>query len=227
VLDLGGRYLVEGLRLSRDAGAPGRLYLHRAGVADGPRATGLSLVSAYLSDAAFLREIPAVPSVRVYSVRGGFGLARVVDQVRVVPGRAEVRAALRREGGFDPRREAILDAREAARASLGGPIPAARARRAEVTRIAGRRLSLQAEGPGLLVVSATWDPGWTARVDGEPAPVLRVGEAQIGLRIGPGAHRVGLRFEPRGLRAGLVLCGLAVLGLAAAMAVSGRGPRQG
>jgi hypothetical protein len=225
VLDLGGRYLVEGIRLERDPGAPSRLYLHRAGVADGPRATGLSLVSAYLSDAAVLREIPAVPGVRVYAVRGGFGLARVVDQVKVVPGRAELRAALRQEGAFDPRREAVLLAREAARASLGGPIAGARARRAEVTRLEGRRISLQAEGPGLVVLSATWDEGWTARVDGEGAPVLRVGEAQMGIALGPGPHRLSLRFEPLGFRAGLLLSGLAVLGLALGLVSSGRAPR--
>ncbi|HEY6548308.1 MAG TPA: YfhO family protein, partial [Vicinamibacteria bacterium] len=222
-LDLGGRYLVEGLRLQRVPDTAGRLYLHRAGVGDGARTTGLSLVSAYLSDVAVLREIPAVPRVRLYAVRGASGLARVVDQVRVVAGRAEVREVLRHDGGFDPRREAILDASEAARSSLGGPIPGARARRAEVKRLEGRRISLQAEGPGLVVLSVTWDPGWTARVDGKEAPLVRVGEAQIGLPIGPGPHRIGLRHDPRGFQSGLFLFGLASLGLTLALAASWRG----
>jgi hypothetical protein len=94
VLDLGGRYLVDGLRLRRRAADPGQLYLHRAGTADGPRPTGVSLVSAYVSDLGVLREIPSVPSVRLYSVRGGSGLARVVDQVRVVRDHAEARRTL-------------------------------------------------------------------------------------------------------------------------------------
>jgi hypothetical protein len=170
------------------------------------------VVSAYLSDAAVLREIPAAPSVRLYSVRGGVGLARVVDQVRPLPGVAEAREVIRHEAAFDPRRQALLPGKEA-RGLPAGSIPGARARRAEVTRIEGGRLGVRAEGPGVLVVNATWNPGWRARVDDRAAPVLRVGEAQLGVLLGEGPHRVSLRFEPPGFLAGLVVAGLSAAGL--------------
>ncbi|HEY5906487.1 MAG TPA: hypothetical protein VIZ31_00510, partial [Vicinamibacteria bacterium] len=217
VLDLHGRYLVDGLRLQRGAADPGQLYLHRAGTADGPRQTGLSLVSAYVSDLGVLREIPAVPSVRLYSVRGGFGLARVVDQVRVARDHAEARQILRHDPGFDPRREAVLGDLAFAELKVAAALPGARARRAEVKRVEGGRIAVLAEGPGLLVVNTTWDPGWRVRVsDGPITSALRVNEVQTGVLLGPGPQRVSLRYVPRGFREGLAVAGLAGLGLLAA-----------
>jgi uncharacterized membrane protein YfhO len=87
-----------------------------------------------------------------------------------------------------------------------------------VKRVEGRRIAVLAEGPGLLVVNTTWDPGWRARVsDGPTTRALRVNEVQTGVLLGPGPQRVSLRFEPRGFREGLALAGLAVLGLLAAL----------
>ena len=33
-------------------------------------------------------------------------------------------------------------------------------------------LEVTTQAPGLLVISDTWMPGWTARVDGEPTPIF-------------------------------------------------------
>ena len=40
-----------------------------------------------------------------------------------------------------------------------------------------------------------WYPGWRARVDGKPAPLFPAELAFMGLRLGPGAHRVELSFR--------------------------------
>ncbi|MFH0795050.1 MAG: YfhO family protein [bacterium] len=63
---------------------------------------------------------------------------------------------------------------------------------------------------GLLVVSEIYDTGWRAQVDGVEAPVLRVDGALLGVGVGPGDHRVVMRYRPEGLVKGLVLT---ILGL--------------
>jgi hypothetical protein len=173
-------------------------------------------VAAYLSDSALLREIGAAPTLRLFAVRGAPGLARVVDEAQVLPDDEAVREALGVEGRFDPRREALLTAADSRRAGPVTGIEGAHAERAEVVRAEGRRLELRAEGPGLLVLTTSFDPGWQARVDGTPATVVRVNDVQMGVPLGPGPHRVTLRHEPRGLRAGLALAAFALLGLGAA-----------
>ncbi|HVQ30714.1 MAG TPA: YfhO family protein, partial [Vicinamibacteria bacterium] len=221
VFELGGRLRVDGLRVVRRPG-PGRLYLHKAGVTDGSSPRGISLVAAYLSDSALLREIGAAPTLRLFAVRGAPGLARVVDEARVLPDDEAVREALGAEGRFDPRREALLTAAESRRAGPVAGLEGARAERAEVVRAEGRRLELRAEGPGLLVLTTSFDPGWQARVDGAAAAVVRVNDVQMGVPLAPGPHRVTLRHEPQGLRAGLALAAFALLGLSAAFVRSRR-----
>jgi hypothetical protein len=221
VLDLQGRYRIDGLRLERRRG-PGRLYLHRAGLADGARASGVSLVSAYLSETRALREIKAAPTLRLYAVRGSTGLARVVDQVRLLSSDGAAREVLHEDARFDPRREAVLDPAAAKRLGLPLPIPGARAGRAEIVRLEGGRIEVRAEGPGLLVLNSSFDPGWSASVDGEPAAVVPVNGVQTGLGLAPGPHRVRLRHAPRGLRTGIVLALLAAAAVGGALALERR-----
>jgi hypothetical protein len=221
VLHLQGRYRIDRLHLERRSG-PGRLFLHRAGVADGPRASGVSLVAAYLSEAGALREIKAAPALRLFAVRGSTGPARVVDEVRAVSSDTAARDVLHQDIPFDPRREAVLGPTAAKHLGLPLPIPGARAGRAEIVRIEGGRIEVRAEGPGLLVVYTSFDPGWSASVDGERAAVVPVNGAQTGVGLGPGLHRVRLRYEPRGLSTGTILALLAATGLVGAVALDRR-----
>jgi hypothetical protein len=122
-----------------------------------------------------------------------------------------------------------------------GPGPAAplipvRARRPEPERIL-LELDAGAE-PAVVVVSEAHHPWWRAAVDGEPATLLRAEHALLALRVGPGAHRVELRFEPplavraadavsTAAWAALALAGAlaAWRALAARIRSAGRGPR--
>ncbi|HSL81459.1 MAG TPA: YfhO family protein [Thermoanaerobaculia bacterium] len=67
-------------------------------------------------------------------------------------------------------------------------------------------------GATLLVVAETWDPGWRARVDGEPAPVEAVDGVLLGVRVKGGAGRLVLEYRPEGFGWGVAL---SVLGLGA------------
>jgi hypothetical protein len=64
-------------------------------------------------------------------------------------------------------------------------------------------LEVCTEAPGLLVVADTWLPGWSAMVDGRPAPIFRGNQAQRVIPLEqPGRHTVILRYSPPGLPLG-------------------------
>ncbi|MBI3932530.1 MAG: YfhO family protein [Acidobacteria bacterium] len=213
VVPLPARYYVDGLWVERLPG-PGRLILTRLAFHDGSsnRSTPLSLASAYAGDTAHLREAVATLAVRLFDVPRSLGRARVVERLRFLPDDEAVLKALRQP--FDPWREALAVETEAVGVTLAG---GARTSRAEVTRAAGGRIDLQAEGPGLLVVTEAWDPGWTAVVDGAATRLVRVNHLLMGLALGEGFHRVALRHRPAGFRSGLLLAGLGAALLAARM----------
>ncbi len=77
------------------------------------------------------------------------------------------------------------------------------------------RVELRVEAPGrkLVTLSESYHPGWQARIDGQPAEVLRVNGDFLGCAVGPGAHEIHFEFRPRSLQAGAALSatGLIVL----------------
>jgi hypothetical protein len=62
------------------------------------------------------------------------------------------------------------------------------------------RCSLNAEG--YAVVVDTWEPGWSATVDDEPAVVERADEVLRAVRVPPGSHRILLTFSAPGFSTG-------------------------
>jgi hypothetical protein len=76
-------------------------------------------------------------------------------------------------------------------------------------------LTVEAEAtrPGLLVLNEMWIQGWRVRVDGQPAPVLPVNIAQVGVWLEAGRHTVYFTFLPRGVLLGgtLSLGGLVIM----------------
>jgi len=54
----------------------------------------------------------------------------------------------------------------------------------------------------VLVVSEIDYPGWTARLDGHPVPILRANGVVRAVLVPPGEHTVEFRFEPPGLSEG-------------------------
>ena len=120
-------------------------------------------------------------------------------------------------------RVAESDGRAALRAVIGKPVISARARLRFgpgrtcelVARLLDRAI-VQAEAagldPGLLVVADTWMPGWGARVDGLPAPVLRGNYAQRVIPlVEPGRHTIALDYRPPGFVMGCAVTAVSAL----------------
>jgi hypothetical protein len=49
--------------------------------------------------------------------------------------------------------------------------------------------------PAIIFVSESYHPWWVARVDSQPASVLRAGNVFIAVRVGPGRHHIELELE--------------------------------
>jgi hypothetical protein len=144
---------------------------------------------------------PAPPGHQVWRVvrlPAPFPMARAVRRLGVVADETEL---LYRLDSLDPDTAWILAAdRPATAPDLG-------ARAARVLQWDGTSGAVAHDGPCALVLTRTYYPGWTARVDGRPArPVLRVdGGLQAILLPGAGLTRVAVRYRPSWLWAASAL----------------------
>jgi len=84
------------------------------------------------------------------------------------------------------------------------------------TEVSTNRLAATVRAPrdGLVVVLDPFFPGWRARVDGTPAPLVRANYAFEAVPVRAGTHRVELRYFPTRLVPGLLVAVLCALALA-------------
>lgn len=87
---------------------------------------------------------------------------------------------------------------------------------AEVSAYLPERIVIETESPtgAILVMSEMYYPGWRARVDGEPAAILR---ANAGLRAIPleaGSHRIEMIYRPLSVTIGAAISSMAIVALA-------------
>ncbi|MCQ3941804.1 MAG: hypothetical protein DPW22_01120 [Alphaproteobacteria bacterium] len=70
--------------------------------------------------------------------------------------------------------------------------------RARIVAWAPDRVEIEtrSQAGGVLVLHATYYPGWRAEIDGRPAPVLRANVLFRGVEVPAGLHRVVFRFAP-------------------------------
>ncbi len=71
-------------------------------------------------------------------------------------------------------------------------------------------LSVEAVSGGIVVISASYDPGWQAEIDGKPADVFVADHALMAIAIPAGVHIVTLRYEAPGLALGLAISSASV-----------------
>ncbi len=72
---------------------------------------------------------------------------------------------------------------------------------------------IQAQGPGLLVLSQVDYPGWRAYLDGQPVQIQKVANLLQGVLLPPGPHTVDFVFRPFSVYLGLGLGALAWISL--------------
>ena len=91
--------------------------------------------------------------------------------------------------------------------------PGAPAPRLLSSRISDNTVRAEVAGAAdsLLVVSQNLADGWKAEVDGEPAPIVPVDGALIGVFVPPGQHTVTLNYLPRTFVAGAGITGAALV----------------
>ncbi len=188
------------------------------------RAGGVEYVVSLDGGAYGLPEVAAVPSVydvplRLFRVPAPAPRA-FLARARLAPhsqGAWEVLA----DPSFDPEREIVL---------VGvPPAPASAPVRGRLT-VASRRadrvaLDVSVETPAWAVLTEMHAPGWTATVDGAPAPVRSANLLFCAAEVPAGRHRVVFEYRAPGARLGLALSvsGLAALGVTLARRRPARG----
>jgi hypothetical protein len=136
--------------------------------------------------------------------------AFVIGKVRVVGARTAV-ATGKGQIPFDPAQAALVEGncRSCLRMLRPGFAGTVTRTHREVGNVTA---DVVAKRAGLLVISESWFPGWTATVDGRRTPVFRTDSVVIGVPVTAGRHRVKLSYEPPGLRAGVAISGFTLGG---------------
>jgi hypothetical protein len=152
-----------------------------------------------------------------------------VTQARVIPGPQDLLSELMAPT-FDPATEVLLESAYQSSGQLSdlgpkvGVGPTAHqlstpSPLSQHSAIAGslreggnsRTIDIVMSQPGYLVLAYTYYPGWRAMVDGQSTQILRANYAFMALPLGPGEHRVALRYQPISLILGAFISGLSVL----------------
>jgi hypothetical protein len=72
-------------------------------------------------------------------------------------------------------------------------------------------IEAQADTPAYLVLADTFDPGWSATVDGRSAPIRPAYVAFRAVYLTPGSHKIVFTYRPAGFEMGLSLTGCGFL----------------
>jgi len=186
--------------------AAGR-YLIAEASTDGPEHYGLPPLVPLAAPAGALR---------LYENPSALPRARWVPRAEVV---ADPPALLQRlaAGRDDPRAVLLLEEPPAS-GFLGTPAASGAAATATFTRNDPEHLVLRVAAPtaGFLLLADQHFPGWTATVNGAPAPILRANYVFRAVEVPAGESVVTFEYRPASLRLGAAISGVTVAGLVAA-----------
>jgi Bacterial membrane protein YfhO len=134
----------------------------------------------------------------------------VMPRAFVVPGVARLpqgaRAVAQAMTTTDFRRVALVEEPAALDVvQLGGSY-----RPATITTYQSNRVEIDADGPGLLVLTDPWYPGWVAVVDGRRERLYRADYLFRGVPLAAGRHMIAFEFRPRSYMLGWTITVLTV-----------------
>jgi hypothetical protein len=163
-----------------------------------------------------LERVHEEGDVKVYRVTDPFPRAWVVGVAEAIPDDAGALARLD-ASDFNPRQAALLA--EGPPLALPGPLSGTSA---HVIDFAPNRIALDVVSPanGLLVLSEIYYPGWEARIDGEPVPVLRANYLLRAIPVPQGQHYVEVFYDPLSFKVGAVITAVTLVGLVAGLVVA-------
>jgi len=158
-----------------------------------------------------VKEMPG--SIRIYTLNAALPEAYIVHSVQAVPTAEQALFAIT-QPSFDPRREGIVES-----VGMTPPVLTNQTRitresisitRSEPTLI---KIETDSPQPGLLVLTDTFFPGWTATVDQKPAEILATNYLFRGVYLAQGSHKVVFKYAPISFTIGVNLAALCIAAL--------------
>ncbi len=147
--------------------------------------------------------------VKVYELLTVRPRAFLVPAAQLVDDEAAAQAALA-DPAFDPAQVVLIHTPLPAGAAVPVEIGTAPAP-VEIEVYTPERVQMRAAGPGWLMLTDAFYPGWTVTVDGQPAALLRADIAFRAVPLPAGAHTVVFEFRPASVAAGLAVSASALI----------------
>jgi hypothetical protein len=144
--------------------------------------------------------------LKIFEMGDPFPRAWLVSHVETIPDDGQAIARLG-DDGFDLRWSAIV----------ADPLPVSLSEASLSTvsivelKPAYFKADVVASGPHLLVLSQIYYPGWYAKIDGQPATLMRVNVIQQGVLVPAGQHTVELSFMPASFWWGRIISIIGIL----------------
>lgn len=110
---------------------------------------------------------------------------------------------------FDPARQVVVEAPNPPPTTSCGPPEVGHIHQDDASVV----VDVDVHCPGVLVVSDTYTPGWSATVNDHPAPVLPADIALRAVPVPPGHDHVVLHYDAPGLRPGVAAATTAIVAL--------------
>ena len=160
-----------------------------------------------------LREVFTSRSeLKVFEVPDAYPRVWTVHQAARLRSEAEITSTLDDPAGDLRHRTFLLE-----------PAPALEQCEGDQVELGGRninRVRIEAEMRcrGIVILADTYAEGWTATVDGRPAPVLAAYSFLRGVAVDAGKHRIELRYAPRLVYAGAAITACSLIGLVIVLA---------
>ena len=142
--------------------------------------------------------------VKIYENLDVLPRAFIVPNALVISDDDAARASLA-DPNFDPASTVILASAPSDTFHLP---PSTFHREVTITEYSSVLIRLTADGPGYLVLTDAYYPGWIATVDGSPAPILRADIMFRAVELPAGTHTVEFRFKPASVKVGLWISGV-------------------